>query len=137
MKYKIGFTQGTFDTLHYGHINLLKNAKEYVDYLIVGINNDELVKSYKKVDTIIKTSDRVSIIEAIRYVDEVIVCDTLDKLAFLKKLNFDVVFIGDDWKGSKRWNETEAELKKYGVDVVYLPYTKSISTTYVKEQMSK
>lgn len=133
-RYKIGFTQGTFDTLHHGHINLLRNAKKYVDYLIVGVNTDDLVNSYKNTITVIKTENRVKIVEAIRYVDQVIVCDTLDKVHYLKQLNFDVVFIGDDWKGTERWNRTEEELKKYGVDVIYLPYTKMISTTKVKKE---
>jgi len=133
-KYKVGFTQGTFDTLHYGHVNLLKNAKKHCDYLIVGVNSDELVKSYKKTNTIIKTLDRVKIVEAIKYVDEVVVTETLDKNLHLKKHNYNVIFIGDDWKGSSRWNKTEEELSKVNVDVVYIPYTKSISTTKIKSE---
>ena len=133
-KYKVGFTQGTFDTLHYGHVNLLKNAKKHCDYLIVGVNSDELVKSYKKTNTIIKTQDRVKIVEAIKYVDEVVVTETLDKNVHLKKYNYNVIFIGDDWKGSSRWNKTEEELSKVNVDVVYIPYTKSISTTKIKSE---
>lgn len=132
-KYKVGFTQGTFDSLHYGHINLLKNAKEHCDYLIVGVNSDNLVKEYKKTNTIISTNDRVNIVKAIRYVDEVIVTETLDKNIHLSKLNFNVIFIGDDWKGSDRWNRSEKELNQVGVDVVYIPYTKGISTSKIKE----
>src|SRR5690554_6157789 len=128
-KYKVGFTQGTFDTLHYGHVNLLKNAKKHCDYLIVGVNSDELVESYKKTKTIIKTLDRVKIVEAIKYVDKVIITETLDKKIHLEKLKYDVIFIGDDWKGSDRWNKTEKELNEVKVDVVYIPYTKSISTS--------
>ena len=90
-KYKVGFTQGTFDTLHYGHVNLLKNAKKHCDYLIVGVNSDELVKSYKKTNTIIKTQDRVKIVEAIKYEDEVVVTETLDKNVHLKKYNYNVI----------------------------------------------
>lgn len=133
-KYKVGFTQGTFDTLHYGHVNLLKNAKKHCDYLIVGVNSDELVKSYKKTNTIIKTLDRVKIVEAIKYVDEVVITETLDKNVHLKNYNYNVIFIGDDWKGSSRWNKTEEELSKVNVDVVYIPYTKSISTTKIKSE---
>lgn len=136
-KYKIGFTQGTFDTLHYGHINLLKKAKEYCDYLIVGVNSDELVKRYKNTETIIKTFDRVNIVEAIKYVDKVVVTETLDKNIHLKNLSYNVIFIGDDWKGSERWNKTEEELKKVSVDVIYIPYTKSISTSKIKESRGK
>src|SRR5690554_3393037 len=126
-KYKVGFTQGTFDTLHYGHINLLKNAKKHCDYLIVGVNSDELVKSYKKTNTIIKTQDRVKIVEAIKYVDEVIVTETLDKNVHLKKHNYNVIFIGDDWKGSQKWNNYEECFRLKGVEVVYFPYTQGTS----------
>lgn len=132
-KYKIGFTQGTFDTLHYGHINLLKNAKEHCDYLIVGVNSDALVQSYKNTDTVIKTLDRVEIVKAIKYVDKVIITETLDKNIHLKNLKYNVIFIGDDWKGSERWNKTEEELKEKNVDVVYIPYTKTISTSKIKK----
>jgi glycerol-3-phosphate cytidylyltransferase len=132
-KYKIGFTQGTFDTLHYGHINLLQKAKEYCEYLIVGVNSDKLVEEYKKTKTIIKINDRVNIVKAIRYVDEVIITETLDKNVHLKNIKYNVIFIGDDWKGSERWNKTEQELKKEDVDVVYIPYTKSISTSKIKK----
>src|SRR5690554_3589312 len=97
---KIGFTQGAFDTLHYGHINLLKKAKEHVDYLIVGVNSDELVRKYKNTETIIKQQDRMKIVESIRYVDQVVLCDTLDKMIQYDKFKFNIVFIGDDWKGT-------------------------------------
>jgi len=134
---KIGFTQGAFDTLHYGHINLLKKAKEHVDYLIVGVNSDDLVFSYKNCKTIIETKHRVSIIEAIKYVDEVVICETLDKIVQFQKKPYDVIFIGDDWKGNERWIKTEKDLKKIGVDLLYIPYTKGISTTKVKKEKNK
>lgn len=136
-RYKIGFTQGAFDTLHYGHINLLKSAKEQCDFLIVGVNSDKLIKRYKNKNTIIKTEDRISIVKAIRYADMVVRCDTLDKMKQLKITPFDAVFIGDDWKDSERWKETTRKLKSVGVDVVFLPYTKGISTTLVKEKMRR
>lgn len=131
-RYKIGFTQGTFDTLHHGHINLLKESKKHVDYLIVGVNSDELVRSYKDKTPIISTENRVKIVESIKFVDKVIITETLNKTEHLKVLKYDAIFIGDDWKGSERWNKTEIDLKKYGVDVVYIQYTKDISSTLVR-----
>src|SRR5690554_699365 len=113
-KYKIGYTQGTFDALHYGHVNLLRQAKEHCDYLIVGVNNDALVLDYKKTKTIIEDIHRASIVESIRYVDEVVICDTLDKIVQHNKKPYDVIFIGDDWKGNLRWMKTEEELNKIG-----------------------
>lgn len=136
-KYKIGYTQGTFDTLHYGHVNLLKNAKKFCDYLIVGVNSDELVLDYKKTNTIISDIHRLEIISAIKYVDEVILCNTLDKIIQHEMNPYDVIFIGDDWKGNSRWMKTEEDLKDIGVDLVFIPYTKGISTTKIKKELKK
>ena len=75
----IGYTQGTYDMFHIGHLNLLKNAKEKCDYLIVGVNADDLVKTYKKKSAVVLLEERMEIISSIKYVDKVIKCDTLDK----------------------------------------------------------
>lgn len=133
----IGYTQGTFDTLHYGHIRLLKNAKKMCDYLIVGVNSDKLVMEYKNAETIIKENERAEIVSSIKYVDEVHIVQTLDKVSKKQLYNFDVVFIGDDWKGNPRYIETEAKLKKIGVKLIFLPYTKTISTTIIKNSINK
>lgn len=136
-KYKIGYTQGVYDMFHVGHLNLLMNAKEKCDYLIVGVNSDKLVKEYKSKETIIREEDRARIVESIKYVDQVYITDTLDKVNVLKKIKFDAVFIGDDWKGSARWEETEKRLEKFGIDVVYLPHTDSISSTMLREKIEE
>lgn len=130
----IGYTQGTFDTLHYGHVRLLMNAKKYCDYLIVGVNSDKLVEEYKHVSTIIKENERKEIVEAIKFVDEVHIVDSLDKVSKVEQFKFNIVFIGDDWKGSARWNKTEEELNKIGVSVVYLKHTDGISSTLIKSK---
>ena len=135
-KYKIGYTQGTFDSLHHGHINLLKKAKKMCDYLIVGVNTDKLVLDYKKTNTIIPVESRKFILESIKYVDKVVICETLDKIDKLEKYNFNAIFIGDDWKDNPRWIQTKVDLKEFKVDVVFIEYTKGISTTYIKENRS-
>ena len=134
--YTIGYTQGTFDTLHYGHINLIKNAKERCDVLYVGINSDELVENYKNKKAIINENDRLEIIKAIRYVDDAFVVSTLDKIETFNKIKFDAIFIGDDWKGNERWKKTEEELSKFGADVVYLPHTEGISSSIIREKIN-
>ncbi len=131
-KYKVGYTQGVYDMFHIGHLNLINHAKEYCDYLIVGVNSDKLVEDYKKKRTVINENERVAIVSNIKAVDEAIIVDCLDKEAILEKIHFDAVFIGDDWKGSQRWNETEAALAKHGVDVVYLKHTDGISSTILR-----
>lgn len=123
-KCRIGYTQGTYDLFHVGHLNLLKHAKEMCDYLVVGINSDNLVKTYKHHPPVIGERDRCEIVSNIKGVDKAMLVHTLDKVELLMKIGFDVVFIGDDWKGDKRWNDTEAALRPYNVDVVYLPYTR-------------
>lgn len=135
-KYYIGYTAGAFDMFHIGHLNLLKQAKEYCDILIVGVNSDELIMRYKNKKTVINEDQRVDIVSSVRYVNKAAVVDTLDKVDALKKFKFDVLFIGDDWKGNPRWEETEKEMKKYGVDVIYLSRTKGISSTELREKLT-
>lgn len=135
MKKIIGFTAGAFDMFHVGHLNLLKNAKARCDYLIVGVNTDNLIASYKNKLSIVPLEERMQIVGAVKYVDEVIPVDTLDKEVIWKKKMFDVVFIGDDWKGSKRWNETEQVMSMHSVEVIYLPYTLGTTSTVLREKL--
>lgn len=132
-KYKIGYTQGTFDLFHIGHLNLLNNAKKYCDYLIVGVNTDRLVQEYKNKEPVINEQDRAKIVEAIKVVDKVILTDTLDKNAVYDNFKFDAIFIGNDWQNNERWLKTKEDMKKSGVDVIFLPYTVGISTTNIRE----
>ena len=122
---------------HVGHLNLIKNAKARCDYLIVGVNSDELISSYKNKSAVVPLEERLQIVEAIKYVDEVIPVDTLDKEIMWSRKQFDLLFIGDDWKGSERWNETEATMKTLGVEVVYLPYTTGTTSTLLREKLKE
>lgn len=137
MKKIIGFTAGAFDMFHVGHLNLIKNAKARCDYLIVGVNTDELIAEYKSKKVVVPLEERMQIVESIKYVDEVIAVDTLDKEKIWNRKKFDVVFIGDDWRGSQRWNETEEIMKKHDVDVVYLPYTTGTTSTLLREKLKE
>ena len=133
----IGYTQGTYDMFHIGHLNLIRNAKAQCDYLIVGVNSDELVENYKNKRAIVPLSERMDIIGAIRYVDKVVACTTLDKVEMQKKLHFDKIFIGDDWKGNERWRQTELDMKALGAEVVYLPHTEGTSSTMLREKLNE
>ncbi len=130
----VGYTQGVFDMFHIGHLNLLNNAKSRCDYLIVGVNSDKLVQSYKNKIPVVGEEVRKTIVENIKAVDEAHVVDTLDKVEIHGRIPFDVIFIGDDWKGSKRWSDTEAALNALGAEVVFLPYTQNISSTILRTQ---
>ena len=136
-KYKIGYTQGTYDLFHIGHLNLLNHAKEQCDYLIVGINTNRLVQEYKNKQVIIDEVDRASIVQNIKSVDEVILTDTLDKEKIAKKIKFNAIFIGDDWKNNDRWIRTKEDMKKIGIDVVFLPHTDGISSTDIRAKIKK
>lgn len=133
-KYKVGYTQGTFDLFHIGHLNIIKNAKNQCDYLIVGVNSDELVQNYKNKTPVINENDRAMIIESIKGVDKVIITETLDKLNIYNHFKFDAIFIGSDWKGNPRWEQTKEDLNKIGVDVVFLPHTDGVSSTMIREK---
>lgn len=129
---KLGYTQGTFDMFHIGHLNLLKQAKEQCERLIVGVNSDALVEEYKNKVPVICAADRAEIVRNIKVVDECLVVDTLDKVKVWNDIRFDAIFIGDDWKGNARWVQTEKDLQPLGADVVYLKHTDEISSTLLR-----
>lgn len=132
--YKVGYTQGCFDMFHIGHLNLINNAKKYCDYLVVGINSDKLMETYKHKLPVINEKERKEIVENIKAVDRAYIVETLDKTVHYKRFNYEVLFIGSDWKGNSRWIYTEKTLNEYGVDVIYLPYTNGISSTLLKSE---
>ena len=137
-KYKVGITVGVFDLFHIGHLNLLERCKSMCDFLIVCVCNDDYVRNIKHKEPVFPEYDRVRILEALRCVDKVMVVDsdeTENKMLIYSKLQFDVLFSGDDWKNSDRYVQAECEFSKYGIRIEYLPYTKGISTTKIKEKI--
>lgn len=122
-------TYGTFDLLHYGHINLLRRAKELGDYLIVAISSDHF-NELKGKKSFFPYEERKMMVEAIKYVDEVIPEETWEqKVTDCEKYEIDTFVIGDDWKGKFDF------LKEKGINVVYLPRTPNISTTQIKQKL--
>ena len=134
-RYKIGYTDGVYDLFHVGHLNMIEAAKKQCEYLIVGVHSDEVVNQYKNFYPIIPENERARIIGSIHGVDKVVINDVRDKLTLLERYHFNVVFIGDDWKGTERWNNFEKVLGERNVDVIYVPYTKGISTTDIKKKI--
>ena len=133
----IGYTTGVFDMFHIGHLNILRRAKEKCDYLIVGVSTDEVVESYKHHKPVIPYEQRAAIVEAIKYVDEVVPQTTMDKTEFLKQRHFDVMFHGDEWKGTDLYNKYEDEFAKLGARIEYLSHTEGISSTMLREKINK
>ena len=125
-------TYGTFDLLHYGHINLLRRAKMLGDYLIVAVSTDDFNWNEKNKKCYFSYEERKALVEAIRYVDLVIPEESWDqKPKDIKEYHADVFVMGDDWKGKFDYLEEE------GVEVVYLPRTPEISTTQIKQDLNK
>lgn len=134
-KYKLGYTDGVYDLFHVGHLNMIETAKANCEELIVGVHGDDVVEEYKHFRPIINENDRARIIGSIKGVDRVVVNRFRDKMKLWEMYHFDVIFIGDDWKGTERWNNFEKILAEIGVDVIYVPYTKGISTTDIKKKI--
>ncbi|HPA11459.1 MAG TPA: adenylyltransferase/cytidyltransferase family protein [Treponemataceae bacterium] len=131
-KYAIGYTTGVFDLFHIGHLNILQQAKEQCETLIVGVSTDELV-AYKGTKAIIPFEERLEIVRAIRYVDQVVPQESMDKMLAWEQLGFNVMFVGSDWKGTTKWNLIEKQFKEKGVEIVYFPYTEHISSTKLRK----
>ena len=124
-------TYGTFDLLHYGHINLLKRAKQMGDYLIVCLSTDEFNKNSKNKECYFSYEIRKQLLESIRYVDLVIPENNWNqKIDDIKEFGIDTFVMGDDWKGKFDF------LKDY-CEVIYLTRTKEISTTKIKKDLEK
>ena len=138
-KYKIGYTCGVFDLFHVGHLNLLERCKEQCDYLIVGMCDDTYVREIKNKEPVINEDDRLRILNALKCVDlaeKVDIETTNDKMLAWERFKFDVLFSGDDWKGSERYLKTEEQFKEIGATIEYLPYTQGVSTTEIKNKMA-
>ena len=139
-KYKIGYTVGVFDLFHVGHLNLLERCKAMCDTLVVGICDDNYVRDIKNKEPVVNENDRARIVKALKCVDEVMIVDyveTDDKMITWNKIHFDVLFSGDDWKGSERYKKTEEQFAKIGASIEYLPYTHGVSTSDIKNQIKK
>lgn len=138
-KYKVGYTCGVFDLFHVGHLNLLERCKEYCEILIVGVCDDQYVNDIKHKQPVYSQEERCRILQALKVVDKaeiVTIEETENKMLALRKFGFDVLFSGDDWKGSERYLRTEKEFAEYGASIEYLPYTTGISTTDIKNKIS-
>lgn len=135
----IGYTTGVFDMFHIGHLNILKRAKEQCDYLIVGVSTDELVEHDKHKRPIIPFTERCRIVEAIRYVDEVVPQIDKNKLAAYHRLDkkFNKMFVGSDWQGSTTWQQYEDQFSPLGVEIIYLPHTDGISSSILRDKLNK
>jgi len=127
----IGYTTGVFDLFHIGHLNILRNSKAMCDRLVVGVTTDTLMQKYKKKKAVIPFEERIEIVRNINCVDAVISQETMDKFESWEKLRFNVMFVGDDWFRTEKWQEIQKKFDNVGVRIIYFPYTKSTSSTKI------
>jgi len=130
---KIGYTTGVFDLFHIGHLNILRNAKLECDHLIVGITTDELSLKEKGRKPVIPFSERMAIVESVKYVDSVLPQVNYDKIEAWNNIKFNIMFVGDDWQGTEKWNTLEEEFLKLGVKISYFPYTQHTSSSRIRK----
>lgn len=129
----VGYVPGGFDMLHVGHINILTAARERCDHLIVGVATDESLQKMKGRLPVIPHGERMRLVKELRIVDEVVPDLDQDKRIAWRNRHFDVLFKGDDWKGTEKGHRLEGELEEVGAQVVYLPYTHSTSSTMLRQ----
>ncbi len=132
----IGYTTGVFDLFHVGHVNVLRNAKSLCDRLIVGVTVDDLV-AYKNKRSVIPFEERIEIVRACKYVDLAVPQESMDKLDALNRYKFNVMFVGDDWYKTDKWQDFDREFNDQGVKIIYFPYTKSTSSTLINSTLVK
>lgn len=129
---RVGYVPGGFDMLHVGHINVLIAARDLCDYLVVGVATDESLRRMKGRPPVIPHVERMRLVGALRIVDEVVPDFDQDKRLAWRNRHFDVLFKGDDWKGTPKGKRLEEEMREVGAEVVYLPYTHSTSSTILR-----
>ena len=117
----VGYVPGAFDMFHIGHLNILRRARERCDYLIAGVVTDEVALRAKNRLPAVPHDERLEIVRSISFVDEAVTDWSTDKVEMWRQLRFDVLFKGDDWKGTPKGDRLEASLAAVGVQVVYLP----------------
>lgn len=133
-KYNILFTSGTFDILNEGHINLLKRAKSLCEKLIVAVSTDKLIKQYKYIKPIQPLKERLKIIKSIKYVDKVLIQKKFMDVSQFLKSKADKFVLGNDWLKKQ---EQIPDFYKTNDLIIYLPYTKTTSSSIIKEKIIK
>lgn len=132
---RIGYAPGVYDLFHVGHLNVLLRSAERCDYLVAGVVSDEMAHRAKGRHPVIPIDERVEIVRNIRCVDEAVVESVAEKLDAWRARPFDVIFKGDDWKGTDKGYKLERDFASVGVDVVYLPYTVHTSSTLLRRAL--
>lgn len=128
----IGYCPGVYDMFHVGHLNILRRARINCDYLIAGVVTDEVVERIKGQPPVVPLWERIEIVQSIKYVDEAIPDWSVEKIDVWHRVPFDVIFKGDDWRGTPKGDRLEESFAEVGVRVIYFPYTDTTSSTKLR-----
>lgn len=133
---RVGYAPGAYDLFHIGHLNILRHAKAHCDRLVVGVVADEVLELTKGRRPVVPLAERLEIVRHIDLVDDVYVETQPDKLVTWQDVRFDVIFKGDDWRGTPKGDKLEADFATVGVEVVYFPYTMHTSSTQLRRALA-
>lgn len=132
----IGYAPGAYDVFHIGHLNILKRAREHCDRLIVGVVTDEVLMHVKGQQPIVPFAERLEIVRSIRYVDEAVADVHVDKFSTWHELGYDILFKGDDWRGTERGRLLDERLRSVGARLMFFPYTMHTSSTALRKAIT-
>ncbi|MET9463220.1 adenylyltransferase/cytidyltransferase family protein [Streptomyces sp. NPDC006544] len=133
--YRVGYAPGAYDLFHIGHLNILRHARSQCDYLVAGVVSDEMAEIAKGRRPMIPLVERLEIVRSVKYVDAAFVETVPDKVETWKQVRFDVIFKGDDWRGTPKGDRLERDFAEHGVEVVYFPYTVHTSSTQLRRAL--
>ena len=132
----IGYVPGAFDLFHIGHLNALRQARQWCDVLVAGVVADEVCLDTKGVQPTVPLAERLEIVEAIGIVDAVYAENTASKIDSWRDVGFHRIFKGDDWKGTAKGLRLEQDMAALGVEVTYFPYTLQPSSTALRKALA-
>jgi glycerol-3-phosphate cytidylyltransferase len=132
----IGYAPGAYDLFHIGHLNLLRHAAEHCDHLIAGVVSDEMLLLTKGRAPVVPLAERMEIVRGLRVVDDVHAEVVPDKIDTWRDVRFDVIFKGDDWRGTPKGDKLERDFAAVGVEVRYFPYTMHTSSTVLRRALA-
>lgn len=131
----VGYAPGAYDLFHVGHLNILRHARSHCDRLVAGVVADEVIELTKGRRPVIPLAERAEIVRHIDVVDDVYIETQPDKLLTWRDVRFDVIFKGDDWRGTAKGDKLESDFATVGVQVVYFPYTVHTSSSVLRRAL--
>jgi glycerol-3-phosphate cytidylyltransferase len=132
----VGYAPGAYDLFHVGHLNILRHASEHCDRLIAGVVSDEMLLRTKGRLPVVPLAERIEIVRSLRFVDAVHAETLPDKVDTWREVGFDVIFKGDDWRGTPKGEKLERDFAAVGVEVRYFPYTMHTSSTALRRALA-